>query len=177
MHRLILLSVSLASFTLLPACDLLNDNDWREGAESAENCAKRIAGKLEVKEVLAQSDGVYVPTYTFDITKMDLEAMQELIVPGSDETAGSRGQAATNETSTAVANFMARPVDEKGAFFLGNNPALYRVRGEAQAQDNLIAAGCARQQASMRLIQISTQRATSGAASPTNSESQEDTGS
>jgi len=54
---------------------------------------------------------------------------------------------------------------------------LYRVRGEPQPLDGLIAAGCARQQAGMRLTLITTQRAGSGAASSPNSDSLEDTGS
>ncbi len=177
MRRLTNLLIPLASLALLSACDLFNDKDWREGEEAAEKCAKRMSGKLEFKQSLAQPDGLFVPTYTFDITKMDLEAMQELIVPGSDETAGARNQAATNETSTAVANFMAQPVDEKGAFFLGRDPALYRVRGQPKPLDDLIAAGCARQQAGMRLTDIKTERAPPGAVARPTSNSQEDTGS
>lgn len=162
--RTFTLYVVMASFALLPACSLFDDSDWREGDEAAEECAKRMSGKLEFKQALMQSEGRFIPTYTFDITKMELEAMQELIVPGSDETAGSRGMAATNENSTAIDAFMERPVDEKGAFFLGHNPALYRVRGQPKPLEDVIASGCARQMAGMRLTNITLQRAGPGAA-------------
>lgn len=164
MGRTITLCAMMASLAALPACSLFDDTDWREGDEAADKCAQRMSGKLEFKQALAQAEGRFVPTYTFDITKMGLEDMQELIVPGSDETAGSRGLAATNEASTAIANFMDTPVDEKGSFFLGHNPALYRVRGEPKPLEAVVASGCARQMAGMRLTDITLERAGPGAA-------------
>ncbi|MEM8725986.1 MAG: hypothetical protein AAGE86_10745 [Pseudomonadota bacterium] len=169
MGRTITLCAMMVSLAALPACSLFDDTDWREGDEAAEKCAQRMSGKLEFKQALAQAEGRFVPTYTFDITKMGLEDVQQLIVPGSDETAGTRGMAATNDNSTAIDAFMERPVDEKGAFFLGHNPALYRVRGEPKPLEDVIASGCARQMAGMRLTDITLQRAGPGAA-----ETQED---
>ncbi|MEL7197029.1 MAG: hypothetical protein AAGL10_01835 [Pseudomonadota bacterium] len=99
--------------------------------------------------------GTWAPTYTYDITKIDLDALQELTVAGSDKNAGRRNMTQTNETSTAVDQFMSLPVDEKGAFFLGKDPALYRVRGAPEPHDNIVRAGCEKQQDGMRLIAFS----------------------
>ncbi len=138
-------------FGTLSGCSLFDDSDPREGAETPEACIARLAGE-SLDETFAPNGELVVPTYTYDITKVGLEDLQELTVPGSDETAGSRGMAATNETSTAVTQFMAQSVDEKGAFFMGRDPALYRVRGEPVALDQVVSAGCERQRTGMRLI-------------------------
>lgn len=141
----------LAALTLLPACSLFDNSDPREGAETAEACIARLAGE-SLEDTLAPNGELVVPTYTYDVTKMAFEDLQELILPGSDETAGARGMASTNEASTAIAQFMADPVDEKGAFFMGHDPALYRVRGEPVTLDEVAATGCERQETGMRLI-------------------------
>jgi hypothetical protein len=135
---------------LLPACSLFDDTDPREGPETLEACAARVAA--DAPGITAQDGAMFTPTYTYDITKVSLEDIQALTVAGADETAGSRGMAATNETSTAVARFMAQSVDEKGAFFMGRDPALYRVRGAPVAIDQIVTAGCERQKVGMRLI-------------------------
>ncbi len=144
----------LTLLTLLPACSYFDDTDPREGAETLEACIERVS--KDAPDITGSEGAVFVPTYTYDITKVGLEDLQELTVPGSDETAGSRDMAATNETSTAVARFMAQSVDENGAFFMGRDPALYRVRGEALASDQIIAAGCERQKTGMRLLSFTT---------------------
>ncbi len=148
---------SLASLAALSGCDLINMGDPREGTEAVGDCVKRVTDTLtrSERELFRTREGVWIPTYTYDVTKMDLDEVQELIVVGSDETAGSRGKTSTNKTSTAVERFMQRPVDEKGAFFLGRDPALYRVRGEPAEFGDLITAGCERQKSEMRLISLS----------------------
>ncbi|MEM7664583.1 MAG: hypothetical protein AAF250_01885 [Pseudomonadota bacterium] len=158
MHRAITLSASLASLMLLPACSLFDDTDKREGKESVAACEKRLSKWQKEAEDELSAASSFVPTYTYDITKMELEDVQELIVTGSDELAGQRNMAATNVTSTAVDNFMAEAVDEKGSFFMGRDPALYRVRGEPRPGDEVLSAGCERQKAGMRLIDISFTR-------------------
>ncbi|MEM9502247.1 MAG: hypothetical protein AAF941_10445 [Pseudomonadota bacterium] len=155
MYRAITLSATLASLVLLPACQLFDDTDKREGTESVEACAKRLSKWQKDAEDELSGGSAFVPTYTYDITKMALEDVQELIVEGSDELAGTRNMNSTNETSTAVANFMAESVDENGSFFMGRDPALYRVRGEPQTGIAVLSAGCERQKAGMRLIDIS----------------------
>ncbi|QFT77808.1 hypothetical protein [Erythrobacter sp. THAF29] len=146
---------------ILPACSLFDNSDPREGSESAEACYSRVLGTMldKTRNELAESDGLLVPTYTYDVTKMDLDDMKSLLVTGSDETAGSRGMASTNQSDAAVEAFMAQSVDENGAFFLGRDPALYRVRGEPRVFDEIIPTGCERQLPGMRLIAISWQPA------------------
>lgn len=152
MLRTAAISISLLSLT---GCHILFPEDPREGAELSTECPTRVAGLLGPTTQFANyTEEMGVPTFTFDITKMAFEDMQRLMVEGSDDTAGTRARAATNEDSTAVDVFMETPVDEKGAFFTGRDPALYRVRGGLQPKSTMIASGCARQQEGMRLIMI-----------------------
>jgi len=151
MRALTLLFASAA----LGGCSLLWPEDERVGSESAEECAERVAKLLGPGSQFRAYEGeVGVPTFTYDITKLGLEEVQALLGEGGDETAGARAMSETNQTTTAVEEFMAREVDEKGAFFLGRDPALYRVRGEMQPVAEMIASGCARQRADMRLIDV-----------------------
>ncbi|NBC88548.1 MAG: hypothetical protein GVX90_03480 [Alphaproteobacteria bacterium] len=160
----------IAALPLVGGCSLLWPEDERLGTESAADCAARVAEALGPgSDFRSYEGGSGVPTFTYDITKMGLEEVQALIVAGSDETAGSRGMASTNETRTAVEQFMSQPADEKGSFFLGRDPALYRVRGEMQPVADMIAGGCARQQADMRLIDVQV------AAGPENTEKSAET--
>ena len=143
---------SVLALLLASACSVLFPEDPREGAETLEVCVSRVAAKQ--RDLLAETaaEDVLVPTYTYDITKLSLEDLQALTVAGADETAGTRERRQTNQASTAVENFMATPVDENGAFYLGRDPALYRVRGEAIAAGEIATAGCERQKTGMRLI-------------------------
>lgn len=146
-----------ASFALLTlsGCHILFPEDPREGEELSEECSTRVAGLLGPTTGFAKyTEEMGVPTFTFDVTKMAFEDLKLLMLPGSDEKAGARAMMSTNETSTAVAQFMTMPVDEKGAFFMARDPALYRVRGGLQPVSTMIATGCARQQEGMRLIMI-----------------------
>ncbi len=152
---------NLVFFALVPAsallsgCSLLFDEDTREGTETAEECAVRVAGLLGPgTSYHAFTNNVGTPTFTYDVTKMPFEDLQALIDEGGDETAGRRLLDATNENSTARQTFMSMSVDEKGAFFLALDPSLYRVRGETQPLTEMIATGCERQTEGMRLIMI-----------------------
>lgn len=148
-------SIALVGALTLTGCHILFPEDPREGTELSEECPTRVRGLLGPTTGFANyTEEMGIPTYTFDITKMAFEDMQRLMVEGSDDTAGNRAMTSTNETSTAVDVFMATPVDEKGAFFTGRDPALYRVRGGLQPKSTMIATGCARQQEGMRLIMI-----------------------
>ncbi|MBD2841919.1 hypothetical protein [Erythrobacter rubeus] len=150
----------IIGLAMLSGCSLFDSSDPRERDESVEACAKRMAGWDAIAEIgRVDKTGYFTPTYTFDITKLGLEEMQALTVDGGDETAGSRTMASTNETSTAVDQFMQQPVDEKGAFFLGRDPALFRVRGETLAFDQILTAGCERQQPGKQLIDIALEPA------------------
>lgn len=152
MIRVVVCSLAFASLT---GCHILFPEDSREGSELSAECPTRVTSLLGPTTQFANyTDEMGVPTFTFDITKMAFEDMQRLMVEGSDDTAGTRTRTATNEISTAVDLFMETPVDEKGAFFTGRDPALYRVRGGLQPKSTMIASGCARQQEGMRLIMI-----------------------
>ncbi|MEL7189569.1 MAG: hypothetical protein AAGK17_08470 [Pseudomonadota bacterium] len=142
---------------ILPGCSLLFDEDWREVAEDTDGCIARMASTTSARDFrnAGIDSGTWVPTYTYDVTKLDLDAIKALSVLGSEETSGSRLMLSTNETSTASDQFMAQSVDEKGAFFLAKDPALYRVRGVPQPHDEIVRAGCEKQQDGMRLIAFS----------------------
>ncbi|MEP3421179.1 MAG: hypothetical protein ABJN35_05560 [Erythrobacter sp.] len=143
----------LGSLLMLPACSYFDDTDPREGAETVEQCLARLASTVadfseELDTTTAQM------AYTYDITKLGLEELQQLTVPGSDETAGARLMAATNETSTAVARFKELPATPEGAFFMATDPALYRVLGDDIPVNQAVNAGCERQLPGMRLISV-----------------------
>lgn len=146
---------ALVAFGALSGCHILFPEDPRLGKENADECASRVAGLLGPGTSYHDyTEASGLPIFTYDITKLGFEEIQGFMVAGSDDTAGARLMNETNETSTAVARFMASNVDDKGAFFMGRDPALYRVKGERQAKPTMIASGCARQSADMRLIMV-----------------------
>lgn len=144
----------------LSGCSLLFPEDKRLGDEPEGECIGRVRTSLtyEQSEELRTASGQWVPSFTYDVTKLDFEAIKELMVPGSDQTAGTRLMQQTNRTNAAVERFMAMEVSEKGAFFMGRDPALYRVRGKPEAASDILASGCKRQQKDMRLIDVSWTR-------------------
>ena len=150
----------------LAGCSLFSSEDPRVGVEAIEDCADRVRPSLTYQEYqdLKTAPGRWVPTFTYDVTKMDFSAIQRLVASGADETVGTRLMQQTNRTSTAVERFMNMEVSEKGAFFLGRQPALFRVRGRPQAASQILANGCKRQLADMRLIEVSWERWQSPAA-------------
>ncbi|MEM6857819.1 MAG: hypothetical protein AAF559_08100 [Pseudomonadota bacterium] len=144
----------------LSGCSLLFPEDERLGEEPQGECTGRVRTSLtyEQSEELRTASGQWVPSFTYDVTKVDFEAIKKLMVPGSDQTAGTRLMQQTNRTNAAVERFMAMEVSEKGAFFMGRDPALYRVRGKPQAASDILASGCQRQQQDMRLIDVTWTR-------------------
>lgn len=152
MRALVVLLVGLA----LGGCSILFPEDWRVGEESVDACVARLNADIDLFDFreLADTPEPLIPTYTYDITKLPFERTQELIVPGSDETLGSRLMKQTNRASTAMTRFMETEVDEKGAFFFGVDPALYRVRGETMMHADILKAGCEKQQSDMRLRRV-----------------------
>lgn len=147
-------AVCFAALTL-PGCSYLFPEDPREGVEPIAECVKRFAALARELED-DDSEVSTSPIYTFDITKLAFEDVQELIVPGSDETAGQRLMRQTNEESTAVDEFMTYPVDEAGIFFLGRDPALYRVRVPDVWPREAVQKGCEMQRSGMRLTDVKT---------------------
>ncbi|MGB3470115.1 MAG: hypothetical protein WBA51_04765 [Erythrobacter sp.] len=149
-------ATALALPLALGGCDLIFPKDRRIGEERVEACINRLNADIDMFDFreLSGNEGSFVPTYTFDITKLPFEAKQKLIQPGADETLGSRLMSQTNEASTAMAAFMQASVDEKGAFFFGVEPALWRVRGKPLPHADILKAGCEKQGADMRLLHV-----------------------
>ncbi|WP_299192440.1 hypothetical protein [uncultured Erythrobacter sp.] len=145
--------LTLPFLFLLPSCALFDDTDPRELAEPLEQCLARF-GDLKAELADDASNVQATPILTFDITKLSLGEIQELVKPGSDDTAGQRLMQQTNETGTAVQLFKTEPVDENGSFFLGRDPALYRVRTDPVWPRDAVEAACEMQKAGMRLIDI-----------------------
>lgn len=172
MKAVLTLSVAVLS---LSGCSYLFPEDSRIGEEALDACLARVASERRDTVFDSIDDGaLWVPTYTYDVTKLDLDSIKEPSISGHDETEGTRITLTTNETSTAVDQFMQQSVDEDGAFFMGRDPALYRVRGEALPLDEIISAGCKRQRANMRLIKVDFARHDTAPAEPAN-ENSEDT--
>lgn len=159
-------AIALALPLALGGCDLLFPEDPRLGVEPLEKCLARLDGDMDMFgfRELSETPDWLVPTYTYDITMLSFEAKQALIQPGADETLGSRLMSQTNEASTAMAAFMATPVDEKGAFFFGVEPALWRVRGEALRHADILTTGCEQQTSGMRLLRVSVARSANATA-------------
>lgn len=147
----------------LSACnplDTLFPKDPRLGKEAVYLCVGRVRADMtyEAYQALENAPGRFVPTYTYDITRLDLEAVQGLLAKGADETAGTRLMRQTNNTGAAVERFKQMSVNEKGALFLGREPALYRVRGRAQPASTILESGCERQEPNMRLVEVTWSR-------------------
>lgn len=152
----------------LGGCSVLFPEDSRSGKEPLADCSARVLSTFVRVDRNALIEGTQrvVPTFTFDVTKLDLEDLQELSADSTGQSDGAALRRSTNETSTAVTRFMEEPVDEDGALFLGSDPALYRVRGTPVTLRNAVAMGCERQREGMRLIDVSWR----SAASQTNTE-------
>ena len=154
--------ISAAALSL-GACSLLFPEDKREGDEQVEICVGRVRAQLTYEDYqqLENAPGQWVPSYTYDITLLDLEAIQALVDKGVDETAGTRLIQQTANTSAAVEEFKTMPVDSKGALFVGRSPALYRFRGEPQPASTILESGCKAQMTDTRLIEVSWAKHTS----------------
>ncbi|MEM8773282.1 MAG: hypothetical protein AAGD92_16700 [Pseudomonadota bacterium] len=166
--KLAWLFLPLAALSLsgCEAYDKLFGEDPRLGDEIEEICIGRVRAKLtyEQYQELENAGGSWVPTFTYDISLLSLEAIQDLIAKGADDMAGSRLMQQTNNTRTAIARFKTMSVDRQGALFLGQNPTLFRVRGATQPANTILASGCQAQLTDTRLIEVSWRRV--GAAIP-----------
>ena len=100
----------LAAALTLSACnpiDVLFPKDERLGDEEVHLCVGRVRATLTYQDYqeLENASGLFVPSYIYDITKLDLEGVQALIASGADETAGTRLIQQTANTSAAVERF------------------------------------------------------------------------
>jgi hypothetical protein len=130
--------------------------DWREGEETVAACLERFAPKKGADDPLANDPGVWVPSYTYDITKLDglLEFGRDVMEGGGTtrivaSTSGSPHQGLLQQERD---RFDGTPATAAGAVLLIDDPALYKVRGEPGLYRDLLRQGCERQRAGMRLI-------------------------
>jgi hypothetical protein len=155
-HTLRFAAATLSLF-LLTGCDavtsVFSKKDWREGVEEAGACIERVRAEYDKGVVkLLNSDEKRVPTYTFDITKMSFEDVKAITVYDQGVEKGSVQVSGFQAPPWKKRAFMGMNVDEKGAFFMGADPAYYRVRGEPLALAEVFAEGCKRQRPGMRLL-------------------------
>ncbi|MEO0417584.1 MAG: hypothetical protein AAF249_01880 [Pseudomonadota bacterium] len=160
------LPLAALSLTGCEAYEKLFGEDPRLGDEVEEICIGRVRAKLTYEEYqeLENAGGRWVPTYTYDISLLNLEAIQDLIAKGADDMAGSRLMQQTNKTKVAIDRFKRMKVDRQGALFLGQKPTLFRVRGATQPASTILASGCQAQLTNTRLIEVSWRRVGVGAA-------------
>ncbi|WP_301749573.1 hypothetical protein [uncultured Erythrobacter sp.] len=146
---------ALIAMGMLTGC-----TDWREGSETVEACLKRLAPKKDVVDPLHNSPHQWVPSYTYDVTKLAPEALRSLIkvsqtkgqTEGITVLEGSSSQKARDD-------FHDRPATKEGLLLIADDPALYKVRGRPGLYRELIRQGCDGQRAGMRLINWSAARA------------------
>jgi hypothetical protein len=145
------------SLVLLPGCDAItsafSNKDWREGVEELDSCIARVKAEYDKGVVaLLDSQEKRLPTYTFDITKVSFEDVKELTVLDRGSEKGSVQVSGVEAPPWKKRAFLESHVDEKGAFFMGADPAYYRVQGEPIALADVFAQGCKMQRPGMRLL-------------------------
>jgi len=132
---------------------LFSEEDWREGDEEIADCIKRVrSGYHEGVIKLLNSQERRQPTYTFDITKASFGDIKELTIPDQGSEKGSVMVSGFKAPPRKLRMFMNMRVDKKGAFFMGVDPAYYRVLGEPIALADVFVEGCQRQRAGMRFL-------------------------
>ena len=130
-------------------------NDWREGEETVEACLKRLAPKKGAVDPLEDSPHRWVPSYTYDITKMDGEGIQALVRTAEDGAEpGTIGVSVVGTGSSQAARdkFDDMPATASGAMLLADDPSLYKIRGKTDKYRALLRHGCEGQRSGMRLL-------------------------
>ena len=141
---------ALIAMGMLTGC-----TDWREGEETVDACKKRHALKEGAVHPLDDSPHQWVPSYTYDITKMGGEGIRALVKTAEDGAeAGTVGVSLVGSGSSQSARdtFADRPATEAGAVLLADDPSLYKVRGKPVLHRDLIRQGCEGQRSGMRLL-------------------------
>ncbi len=147
---------ALIATGLLTGC-----TDWREGSETVEACLKRLAPKKGAVDPLDDSPHQWVPSYTYDITKMGGDRVRELIKTAEhDAKPGTVGVSVAGSGSSQAARdkFADLPATETGAVLMADDPSLYKVRGKPGLHSSLVKQGCEGQRAGMRLISFTFTR-------------------
>lgn len=132
--------------------------DWREGSESVETCLARFAPKKGAVDPLEDDRNKWVPSYTYDVTKMGTENLRGLL-KASEKNGQVAGIGIIGEGSSTRKAFDDAPATEAGVLLFAEDPALFKVRGKAGLHRDLIRQGCEGQRAGMRLISWSAARA------------------
>ncbi|AWW74676.1 hypothetical protein CD351_09600 [Erythrobacter sp. KY5] len=146
-------AATLLSLASLSACDLFNDEDPRVGVEEIDACIERVRSTYHEGVLdLLDSDEQRRPTYTFDITKMGFDDIKDLTVPDQGDEKGSVQVSGFEAPGYVKRRFLEMNVDGKGAFFLGADPAYYRVQGEPIALKDVFSEGCKQQLSGMRFL-------------------------
>lgn len=136
--------------------------DWRESPETVEACLARFAPKKGAVDLLGDDPGQWVPSYTYDITKMGGEGIRALVKTAEDgANPGTVGVIliGSGSSRTARDKFANIPVTEAGALLLADDPSLYKVRGKSGLNRDLLRQGCEAQRSGMRLISYRFTRA------------------
>lgn len=150
-------------FAVISLLALAGCSDWREGEETVEACLKRFALKEGAVDPLADDANQWVPSYTYDVTKVaDPHAFgQEVHKRGGKfwwvGWQGSRPPEQQLQRERDKLNDM--PATEAGAVVLAGDPALYKVRGKPGLNRDLLRQGCEGQRAGMRLVSWQAARA------------------
>lgn len=148
----------LAAFLAVTGCNLMEEFDWRKGEESVDACVERLSKGRAPMENIARGNDLWVPRYTYDVTRMGAEAMMDLVKPQPGAESGeasATGTVAMGDESYIAAQrekFRREPATRAGAIFLAEDPALYKVLGEPGPERTLLRQGCAMQKPGMRLI-------------------------
>ena len=151
----------IAAMTMLTLAGCAK-TDWREGVETVEACMKRHAPKEGAADPLADDPGVWVPAYTYDITRMeDQPALIKQLADGGGRitlVASSDGSNNTRAARKAIDAFEDTPPTEAGAVVVTDDPVLYKVRRKPGLYRDLVRQGCEGQRAGMRLVRFSFYR-------------------
>ena len=136
--------------------------DWREGEETVEACVKRHALKEGAVDPLADDPGVWVPAYTYDITKLEgsAEFLREMAGRGGNVSVVLTNSGKDNAVATrdAIDQFDDTPATEAGLVVLTDDGSFYKVRGKPSRYSVLLRQGCEGQRTGMRLVRMSFYR-------------------
>ncbi|MEP3421180.1 MAG: hypothetical protein ABJN35_05565 [Erythrobacter sp.] len=148
------LALGAASIALVGCDSLPTDPDWREGVETVNDCLDRLTKSSTTRPRMESDEGIWIPAFTYDITHVSPHDFRSLAQLEEGETPATLVTVVSGGSSTQNARdrFADTPAVFEGAILQADDPALYKVRGEADLHRNLKRQGCERQISGMRLI-------------------------
>ncbi len=149
-----LLAIGAASIALVGCDGLSTGPDWREGDESVTDCLNRLSNQRTTRPRMESDESTWIPSFTYDITYISPHDFRSLTRLENGETPATLITVVSEGSSTQAARdrFADTPAVIQGAILSVDDPALYKVRGEADLHRNLKRQGCERQISGMRLI-------------------------